>query len=451
MKRSGLTARTAPVKTPIPFPRAAAQLLVLGACLLALGACEKDSCTDRWTQEVWAPVTLDRETVHDSIALLPARELCVGSGLYAYGDYLFANLPREGYHLLDNRDPANPTPVAFLRVPGATHMAFVDGRLVSDSYADLLVLDFDGQRLELLSHHPNFLLHDNQLGPDDPGETVIGYELREMEFEQSCDGGLTGRWGGCAFCDVRTLEATSFDVGRGGGLGSPSVNTSGSLSRIAFAGQHVYVLGETQLATYRLDGGELVNTNNQQPGWGLETATVRAGFLYLGSMTGMHIYDLADPAVPRFRSRYQHFTACDPVAVEGDRAVVTLRSGTRCGGAAENVAIVLDISDRDNPRELQTLAMNNPRGVALHQGSLYVCDGPNGLRVYDFDDGAIGLRAREGQGDDSRETTDVAVLPYPTGTVVLTIGPDHLTQYRREGVAEVSRLSRLQADRCAGL
>lgn len=419
-------------------------LLALAAMVLAT-ACEKDSCEQTWTQVVAVPVTLDRAILQEDIGIEPAQELCVGGGIYAYGDYIFMNRLNEGYHILDNSNPESPQNVAFLSVPGATQMSFVEGRMVSNSYADLVTLELDGiQSVRLVSSTPNFLLDENTL-PVADGLVVIGYEDQPVEFTQSCDGNIVGRWDDCPECD-RVFFANEAS----GSLGTPTVNTAGSMSRMAFNGNLLYVIGTSRLSTYELDDDLLVNTNNQSQLWGLETVVVRSGFLYIGAQTGMHIYSLDNARQPTHLSTFNHFRGCDPVSVEGDLAVVTVRDGNACWGEAGNVMYVLDISDKRNPVELTRSEMNNPRGVALYNGYIYLCDGEAGLKVFDLAGGTVtdvDRRQRQVFEDDSM--TDVAVLPYPTGDILLTVGDDHLTQFSIAGNGELSISSRVAANVCA--
>ncbi len=96
----------------------------------------------------------------------------------------------------------------------------------------------------------------------------------------------------------------------------------------------------------------------------------------------MHILDLVNPAAPNFLSSYTHITACDPVVVEGDRAYVTLRSGNNCGGN-QDLLEVIDISDKYEPKRLSSFSMNEPYGLGIDNGTLFVCEGEYGLKVYD--------------------------------------------------------------------
>ncbi len=421
-------------------------LLGLVAMLFAT-ACEKDSCEQTWTQVVAVPVTLDRAEIQEDIGLEPAIDLCVGGGIYAYGDYIFMNRLNEGYHILNNQRPESPQNVAFLRIPGATQMAFIEGKLVSNSYADLVTLEMDGiQSARLVSSTPNFLLDENTL-PVDESSVVVGYEDQEVEFTQTCDGSIVGQWDGCQNCDF-AINAGENSSGFGG-FGTSSVNTAGSISRMAFSGNLLYVIGSSRLSTYSMENNLLINTNNQQQTFGMETVIVRDGFLYVGSQSGMHTYSLENARVPAFLSTFTHFTGCDPVAVENDIAIVTVRDGRDCGNTSLNVMYVLDISDKSNPVELTSANMNNPRGVALYNGTIYLCDGDAGLKVFDLDGGSFPTVAqRQLQVFDEVSMTDVAVLPYAAGDILLTVGAEHLSQFSISSTGELSPTSRVAANTC---
>ena len=54
----------------------------------------------------------------------------------------------------------------------------------------------------------------------------------------------------------------------------------------------------------------------------------------MGTPTGMLIYSLEDPLVPKYRSSVSHVFGCDPVVVEDDLAYVTVHSGNTCPGSS---------------------------------------------------------------------------------------------------------------------
>ena len=399
-----------------------------------------------------APVTLNRAVVQDSIMALPARELCTGGNIYAFGQYLFVNENRKGYHLLDNTDKSNPRTVAFLQIPGATHMAFVGGRMVSDSYADMVVLDFAGpDRISLISSTPNFLLEATGfvIGED---QIAVGFEPQEVSFRQNCDGTFQNNWGGRWVnfeADFGVLPNASSSGGSGAG-----VNTGGSLARLAFCDNRLYVLGHSMLRTYDLVSDELIERNTQELGWGQEAMILRSGYLYVASQAALTIYDVRGCREPERIGFAPHRWANDPVAVEGDRAVLTVRWGEAGQPGSGGEMMVFDISDRTNPVELSRHPLSFPVGVQLHDGMLYIFDQVSGLLAYDFRAAAGASRnystlpSHLVQEIQDAGVTDGAVLPYSDGPTLLTIGSRSLRQYSLGSDRRLAQLAQLNVEPC---
>jgi hypothetical protein len=96
----------------------------------------------------------------------------------------------------------------------------------------------------------------------------------------------------------------------------------------------------------------------------------------------MFIYDISNPASPVKEGQFQHARACDPVITDGDYAYVTLHTGTSCGGATD-VLDVVNIANLSNPNLLRSYPMTNPHGLAKAGNLLFICDGKDGLKMYD--------------------------------------------------------------------
>lgn len=113
----------------------------------------------------------------------------------------------------------------------------------------------------------------------------------------------------------------------------------------------------------------------------IETIHAQGDYLYLGAQTGMHIYSLQNPAEPAFIFTYEHIRSCDPVVVRGNRAYVTLRSNSACGGGDRNTLEVIDIEDPHWPKLLKAYPLTAPRGLSIDGNLLFVCD--ESLKVFD--------------------------------------------------------------------
>ncbi|MDW7692218.1 hypothetical protein R9208_10235 [Flammeovirgaceae bacterium SG7u.132] len=170
----------------------------------------------------------------------------------------------------------------------------------------------------------------------------------------------------------------SFDVS------NPSTSKGGSTATFALKNDYLYVVDTENLMVFDTrneSDSKLINTI--QVGWGVETIFPFQNLLLLGTQSGVFIYDVSSPASPRYISDYQHIVACDPVVTDGKYAYLTLREGTACRRAINELQ-VLDMTDITNPQLITQVNMSNPKGLALHGNMLYVCD--EGVKVYDVSD-----------------------------------------------------------------
>jgi hypothetical protein len=77
-----------------------------------------------------------------------------------------------------------------------------------------------------------------------------------------------------------------------------------------------------------------------------------------------------------------HANACDPVIAEENYAFVTLRNGTPCTRASNQLDIV-NITNVSAPSLVKSYPLTNPHGLSKDGDNLFICDGKDGLRVYD--------------------------------------------------------------------
>ncbi len=124
--------------------------------------------------------------------------------------------------------------------------------------------------------------------------------------------------------------------------------------------------------------------------------------------------------------------------IDGDLAYATLRTGTTCGGTASRLDVV-DINPVTSPVLLQTYPMTNPYGLAKDGDLLFVCDGTDGLKIYD--------------ASDHMTITQHLLYSYPSlkaydaipiGSVLVMIGDDGLSQYDYSDPAHITRISHIR-------
>jgi len=402
--------------------------------IFALQGCIKDKCEGELTYIKYTPIYRTVDDIRKDIQIETPRELEKPGKIYFYQNYILLNEYREGLHVIDNQDPTNPQKLAFIKIPGNMDMAVKDNILYADNYIDLLSIDISDPtnpslRTRTEDVFPSFGLN------EDLGHLV--YYDEELVTEMTdCD---DPRWGGGWFQDDFVLE--SFDAANSSsGSGAPaqfgSTGKGGSMARFTLSGDFLYTVSDNDLNVFNIS--DLTNpnlSNTVNIGWGIETIYPFRNNLFIGSQSGMFIYNIDNPANPFERGRFEHARACDPVVVKDDIAYVTLRGGTPCDGF-NNQLDVIDISNLTNPSLLKTYPMNSPHGLAITgEDVLYLCDGDSGLRVYDASEP---LDLQQIHHENTLPTYDVIALD---NDVILVVGAAGLYQYDASDLSNLKELS----------
>ena len=170
----------------------------------------------------------------------------------------------------------------------------------------------------------------------------------------------------------------------------------------------------------------------------METLFLLGEKLFVGTTTGMLIYDVSDATKPGLISHYDHITACDPVVADENYAYVTLRSGTRCANG-RNLLEVIDISSIKNPYLVKSYPMYNPHGLGIDGDLLFICDGTAGLKIYDKSDPLEIINRKIAHYPDFN-TYDVIPM---NGTLML-VGEKGIYQYDYSNPQNIVELSRIQ-------
>jgi hypothetical protein len=217
---------------------------------------------------------------------------------------------------------------------------------------------------------------------------------------------------------------------------APNANNGvgGSLARFAIVDNYLYTVSNSNLKVFDINQPQQPRqVQDVRLGLNIETIFPYNNMLFIGSRTGMHIYDNANPLQPVFLSQYQHVESCDPVVVQGNYAYVTLRSGTPCR-FGDNLLDVIDIANPRNPIMVQSIRMLNPHGLGIDGDVLFVCEGEHGLKVFDATNPA---KLVEKQFIKDIRTYDV----IPRNKVLLVVGEDGLMQYDYSDVSNPKLLS----------
>ncbi len=177
-------------------------------------------------------------------------------------------------------------------------------------------------------------------------------------------------------CSKDGSEMSSPDIANPGGQ-------SGSMARFVLGGNTLYAIDQDNMKHFNVSNSKAPVLNGETFLInGLETAFIRdENTLFVGTQSGMYIFNIANPLQPQQISFYEHIVSCDPVVANDKFAYVTLRTGTACGGGVNELHIV-NIESLSSPFQVHSSQMNNPKGLAISSDKkLFVCDG--GIKVYD--------------------------------------------------------------------
>jgi hypothetical protein len=397
---------------------------------LTLPSCH-DEVKSTYTFRTMVPVFLDMNMVREAdIIIEPAKPLDNPGKIYIYEDYLFINEPQKGIHILDNSNPSSPSNVNFINVPGNVDLAINSNFLYADSYVDLLVFDIsDVRNINLTERVEDVFEH---MYSDMSRSTILTFKDTVMTSDSEMMWGWQGRPGTWMTMD-RAMTASANSSA------SQSYGQGGSMARFTLQSGHLYAVDDYSLRVFDvIQAQEPKHLKNINLGWGIETIFPFQEKLFIGSQTGMHIYDASDPSNPQKMSVYEHITACDPVVVNEQHAFVTLRTGPMCRFGVDELH-VLDIQNLYAPKLVKAYPMLNPHGLSLFENYLYLAEGKHGLKSFNVSD----VRAIDAnQMEFLKSMKSVDIIAGPKSLIV--IGADGVCQFDYSNPAQLRKLSCIQ-------
>jgi hypothetical protein len=421
--------------------------LLLSTCfiLLLLASCTQDTCTGKYTYRRYTPVYKPFSEIKSMIKAGAAISIKTPGKIYVWGKYLFINEVDKGIHVIDNSNPASPRIVSFINIPGNIDMAVKGNTLLADCYTGLVAIDVSNPTVaSVISVTENALpKQQSTIAQLDPTKGIcIGYDsttvVEDLKYP-NC-GGNRGR-----FATDDVFYASGEFNTTGGALKSTNTSTpntigkAGSTARFAVVGNTLYIVNNTSLIIYDVSNvGTPVHIADKAIGWSIETIFPDKNRLYIGSTTGMYIYDVSQPQSPTQLGVFSHSLGCDPVVVSGNYAYVTIRGGTPCHQSSTNSLFAIDISNPANPQQLAEYTLTNPTGLGIDGTTLFVCDGGDGLKVYDAADPKAISSHKLGQFTNMLYNDVI-----PMGKTLLAIGIDGLYEYDYTNPKQIYQLSHI--------
>ncbi|MEZ4904895.1 MAG: hypothetical protein R2822_25665 [Spirosomataceae bacterium] len=348
---------------------------------------------------------------------------------------------KRGLHVVDNANPAAPKIVAFIKIPGNGDMAVRGNILYADSYSDLVALDIaDPLNIKEVGRENEVFQSGQFEGAWWSLNQLTGaisdqkMEMVTETIKTDCEGGSNGSWwGGGVFFDSRAFQSSAAPSTGS----SPSQGQAGSMARFALYDNFLYTVGQNNLQLFDIRTPQKPRrTSTLNFGWGIETIFPYRDKLFIGSTTGMFIFDNKNPEKPEQLSVFQHAMSCDPVVVTDTRAYVTLRSGTTCNRGLNQLDVV-DITDLRSPRLLKSYPMQNPHGLGVNFPNLYLCEGTYGLKSLDV---ASDFDVKQLQHLTGIDAYDVIPL---SNNLLLMIGKDGLYQFDISNPSKLRQVSKI--------
>ena len=370
--------------------------LLFLTCLLGLSVLLEgctDTCDTKVEYTVMTPLYTSFEEIRASTGMTSSRPISSVGKIYIKDELLFINDPGKGIHIIDNSDPAHPKAKSFLNIPGNYDLAVKGNTLYADSYVDLVA--FNIQNVD-------------QIAEVSRQRGVFSYFSSDFGFIAEAERGIITGWadtqhidvthGKCGavssvqpmFCydngvavksSASFFESLAIAPGTGSGPG-----VGGSMARFTVSKNHLYALNNGAIVPFDLSVETAPEVKpSTMVSWDIETIFPYKNHLFLGSRSGMHIMNISSPESPVMVSTYEHIRSCDPVVVDDQYAYVTLRSGTECQGFTNQLEVI-NIEDLSKPQLLKVYPMTNPHGLGLDENMLFLCDGSDGLKIFDAAD-----------------------------------------------------------------
>ena len=327
------------------------------------------------------PVLALKSDVLAGIKSGPSRALVSPGKIFIRGNYLFVNEVDKGVHIIDNSDPSHPVSVSFISIPGNLDVAVAGSYLYADMYGDLLTIDIsDPKNVKLVDTSLAVFPDRNYLGWASPGGDQIIVDWITKDTTITDNGNIY--FGGCNACDYVTVPIPASSGEKANYI--PGI--AGSMARFTVLNHYLYAVNNTSLIAFDVsDGSNPVRKSENFLGWQIETVYPFNNNLFIGSGAGMFVFNVSNPEAPEQQSMFEHARTCDPVVADGNYAFVTLRSGSRCQGFI-NQLDVIDVSDLSRPELIKSYEMTNPKGLGIDGDLLFICDGADGVKVYNAAD-----------------------------------------------------------------
>ena len=405
---------------------------ILPAIIFFTG-CVKDTCKHAFTYTFYQPVYKTTAEVRANIKSNPAKEIQEPGKIVLLGNYIFLNEVDKGIHIIDNSNPSSPKNIAFIDIPGNEDLAVKSNTLYADLYTDLVTLDIsDPLQVSVKKYNEGvfpYRIYSNGFYGDST-KIIVDWTKRDTTVVQDCNSNMV------LYNTPGVFETFSASQSN---KNSPSsaIGHGGSMARFALAGNYLYTVGDQDLTSFNItNSNNPLFSNKTQVDWHVETIYPFKDKLFIGSNNGMFIYDInSSPGNPVKVGEFTHARSCDPVVADDNYAYVTLHSGSTCLGYNNELDIV-KLNDLTNADLVKIYNLTSPLGLSKDGDLLFICDGTNGLKIYNASNVLNLQLLKQFPG---LETYDVIAW----NKIALVVAKDGLYQYDYSNVNNIHLLSKI--------
>lgn len=293
---------------------------------------------------------------------------------------LFINDRWRGVHIFSISNLTQPQRLAAIPISDNVDIAVYSNALYADSYGSLVVYDVSD--------------------PTNPVAAVTisnacqyyGYTMGFGDDYE--DGGFGCASSGCS-------EMAADGAGNGASTGTSS---GGSMARFTIVDNYLYTLNFNTLQVYNISDPTNPDSYGQftMP-WTVETIfpwkdpATGYDYLFMGASDGVYVYSITNKLWPKQVSQLVHARSYDPVVVKAPYAYVTLRDGNFQEGPRSRLEVIA-LNSLTNMQVIKTIGMDSPYGLSAQDNYLYVCDGSDGMDIFDISDPTNTVKIKRLQG-----------------------------------------------------
>ncbi len=304
------------------------------------------------------------------------------------GKYIYLSEPLKGIHVIDNSNPSSPKNVSFINIPGNEDMAISGTTLYADAYGDLVTFDISNPlnavaknfAANVFPDHANYyygpgVIAGASVNPDSIN-IIIGYTIKDTTVDYDPANNY--------LVYPSALYSASSSTGPAVPAAAKTDGTNGSTARFSIINNFLYTVGSWSMTTFDISDPLVpAFASTVQITGPVETIYPLKNRLFVGTNNGMYMYDVqSSPSTPTLIGQFTHIVACDPVVADDNYAYVTLNDSSMCRGAINELKVI-DIKDVANPVDVKSYALTHPIGLSKDGNNLFVCDGKDGLKIYD--------------------------------------------------------------------